>query len=189
MKIGVLALQGAVREHLLLLDRCGVEAVPVHKLGDLPDLDGLVIPGGESTAIGQLMEECGFLGPLRVLAAHGFTIYGTCAGMIILAERVQGGSVPRLGVMDITVRRNSFGRQRESFEADLNISGLEGKPLRAVFIRAPHVVETGPGTRVLARFGERAVFVQQGNLMATAFHPELTEDARIHALFARYGIL
>ncbi|MCL6614690.1 MAG: pyridoxal 5'-phosphate synthase glutaminase subunit PdxT, partial [Firmicutes bacterium] len=151
---------------------------------DLADLDGLVIPGGESTTVGRLLVRSGLLEPLRAQAEAGLAIFGTCTGMILLAKRIEGYEAqPRLGLMEITVRRNAFGRQVESFETDLFIPALGAEPLRAVFIRAPEVVEAGPGVEILARHGERIVLVRQGRYLAAAFHPELTADTRLHRYF------
>ncbi len=183
MKIGVLALQGAFREHRWMLERCGAEAVEVRKPDDLDDLAGLVIPGGESTTIGKLLVEWGLMDKIRERAAAGMAVYGTCAGMILLAREIAGSDQPRLGLMDVTVRRNAFGRQRESFEADLKVPEFGAEPVRAVFIRAPFIESAGPDVKVLAAVGDRIVIARQGKLLATAFHPELTDDDRIHKYF------
>lgn len=183
MKVGVLALQGAFREHRLTLERCGAEAVEVRKPEDIADIDGLVIPGGESTTIGKLLVEWGLMEPIKERAAAGMPIYGTCAGMILLAKDIIGSDQPRLALMDISVRRNAFGRQRESFEADLYVSDFGAEPVRAVFIRAPYIERVGPGVRVLAAVGDHIVIARQGQFLATAFHPELTRDDRIHQYF------
>ncbi|MEW6547273.1 MAG: pyridoxal 5'-phosphate synthase glutaminase subunit PdxT [Bacillota bacterium] len=185
MKIGVLDLQGAVSEHVRSLEKAGAEAVRVKKVGHLAGLDGLVIPGGESTTIGRLMDEYGFLDALRAMGSDGFPIFGTCAGMILLARDIARSEQPRLGLMDASVERNGFGRQRESFEADLEIPVLGDDPFRAVFIRAPYASQVGEGVQVLARLGERIVLYRQGKLLAAAFHPELTEDTRLHSYFLR----
>ncbi len=185
MKIGVLALQGAFREHRWMLERCGAEAVEVRKPEDLDDLAGLVIPGGESTTIGKLLVEWGLMDKIRERAAAGMAVYGTCAGMILLAREIVGSDQPRLGLMDVTVRRNAFGRQRESFEADLNVPEFGAEPVRAVFIRAPFIELAGPDVKVLAAVGDHIVIARQGNLLATAFHPELTDDDRIHRYFIK----
>ncbi len=183
MKIGVLALQGAVAEHLRCLGECEVEPVAVKRVEQLHELSGLVIPGGESTTIGKLMEEYGFISALRELGKRGFPIFGTCAGLILLAREIEGSSQPRLGLMDILARRNAFGRQRESFEADLQVPAVGSDPFRAVFIRAPYIEAAGKEVEVLARFGEKIVMARQGPFLASAFHPELTEDLRIHRYF------
>ncbi|GGE06245.1 pyridoxal 5'-phosphate synthase subunit PdxT [Marinithermofilum abyssi] len=182
MKIGVLALQGAVREHVRMLEQAGAEAVTVKRKQDLEDLDGLVIPGGESTTISKLMHKYDLMEPIRELGKSGFPIFGTCAGLILLAERIEESDVSHLGLMDITVRRNAFGRQRESFEARLNVKGV-AEDFEAVFIRAPYISEAGEGVDVLSAIGDRMVIVQQGHLLGAAFHPELTEDPRLHAHF------
>lgn len=183
MKIGVLALQGAFREHRLMFERCGASVVEVRKPDELEGLDGLAIPGGESTTIGKLMVEWGLLERIKARAAAGMGIYGTCAGMILLAKDIVGSSQPRLGLMDTVVQRNAYGRQRESFEADLTVPELGDKPVRAVFIRAPYIVSAGPAVQVLAAVNDRIVLARQGRLLASAFHPELTDDERIHRYF------
>lgn len=184
MKIGVLALQGAVSEHLMSLQQAGAdEAVPVKRKEELQGLDGLVLPGGESTTIGKLMNQYELMDPIRDLALAGVPMFGTCAGLILLANRIEGQDWVHLGVMDIYANRNSFGRQRESFETDLTIAGMEGDPYRAVFIRAPHIIEVGKDTEVLATVQDRIVAARQGHLLATAFHPELTDDIRMHKYF------
>jgi pyridoxal 5'-phosphate synthase pdxT subunit len=184
VKIGVLALQGAFREHRVMLEeRCRVEAVEIRKPAELDAVSGLILPGGESTTIGKLMVEGGLLDKIRERAAAGMAIYGTCAGMIMLAKDIVGSDQPRLGLMDITVRRNAFGRQRESFEADLSVPEFGAEPVRAIFIRAPYIEKAGPQVRVLAAVGEHIVIARQGNFLTTAFHPELTKDDRIHKYF------
>lgn len=186
MRAGVVAAQGAFREHRLALEQCGCRTVEVRLPEQLNGLDALVLPGGESTAIGKLLQEYGLLEPLVSLGRDGLPIYGTCAGMVLLARAVTGGLAsgqPLLGLMDITVRRNAFGRQRESFEAELSIPVLGASPYRGVFIRAPYVEEAGEGVEVLATFMDKPVMVRQGKLLATAFHPELTPDLRLHQYF------
>ncbi|MGQ9778419.1 MAG: pyridoxal 5'-phosphate synthase glutaminase subunit PdxT [Bacillota bacterium] len=186
MNIGVLALQGDVREHLLSLERCGIKGRPVKVPADLAELEGLIIPGGESTTVGKLLVRGGLLEPLHRQAEAGMAVFGTCTGLILLAKHIEGyEEQPRLGLMDITVRRNAFGRQVDSFETELSIPALGDPPLRAVFIRAPEVVSVGPGVEVLASFGERIVLVRQGRYLAAAFHPELTPDLRLHQYFLR----
>ncbi len=187
--IGVLALQGDVPEHLRALEACGARPVPVRRPEELEHVDGLVIPGGESTTLWRLSVAFEVLDPLRKLITAGLPAFGSCAGMIMLADRLTDG-VPgqqTYGGIDMTVRRNAFGRQVDSFESDITLSGLdqEGRPLRAVFIRAPWVEEIGEGVAVLAtdQGTGRIVAVRQGQLLATAFHPELTPDRRIHELF------
>lgn len=183
MKIGVLALQGAVSEHINSLQRAGADkVVSVKRKEDLEGLDGLVLPGGESTTIGKLMNQYDLMDPTREMAKAGVPLFGTCAGLILLANRIEGQDWSHLGVMDIFVNRNSFGRQRESFEANLPVKGLE-EPFSAVFIRAPHIIEVGEQVDVLAKFEDRIVTARQGNLLATSFHPELTDDVRLHKYF------
>ncbi len=183
MKIGVLALQGAFIEHIKMLRRLGVEAVEARLPHQLDDLDGLIIPGGESTTIGKLATAYGLIAPLRRFAEKRPT-WGTCAGMIFLAKDIGIDEQPILGAMDITVDRNAFGRQIDSFETELQIAGLEGEPFHAVFIRAPVVTAVEPAVDILARLDDgRIVAVRQGRLLATAFHPELTDDLRLHASF------
>jgi 5'-phosphate synthase pdxT subunit len=187
----VLALQGDVREHLRALEAAGAEAVTVRRPEELAKVDALVLPGGESTTIGKLARVFELDEPLRERIADGLPVYGSCAGMILLADRVDAGGSPlesTFGGIDITVRRNAFGRQVDSFEEDLAVEGVEGAPLRAVFIRAPWVQEVGPAARAIGHVtsGEHAgriVAVRQGNRLATSFHPELTGDGRIHAYF------
>ena len=184
-RIGVLALQGDFREHVATLARLDVAAFEVRTLEQLDAADGLIIPGGESTTIARLLLAFGLREPLRDRIASGLPVWGTCAGAILLAERAPGLDRPTLGVLDITVERNAFGRQLDSFEADLEIAGLEGGPFRGVFIRAPAIVEAGPGVEVLATIEGRSIAAcRAGALLATTFHPELTDDLRVHALFA-----
>ncbi|WP_076817022.1 pyridoxal 5'-phosphate synthase glutaminase subunit PdxT [Pseudofrankia asymbiotica] len=184
-RIGVLALQGDVREHARALAAAGAEAVEVRRPEELAAVDGLVLPGGESTTIGRLLRIFGLLDPLRAAVGDGLPVYGSCAGMILLAQDVLDGrpDQPLIGGLDVVVRRNAFGRQVDSFEADLEVEGLTGPPLHAVFIRAPWVEKAGDGVTVLARVGEHPVAVRQGHLLATSFHPELTGDIRMHELF------
>jgi 5'-phosphate synthase pdxT subunit len=188
-RIGVLALQGDVREHLVALHSLGFAALAVRRPAELDSCDGLVIPGGESTTMAKLARIFDLFGPLQKRIAAGMPTFGTCAGMILLADRVEDGTTDQetLGGLDITVRRNAFGRQVDSFEAGLDFAGLED-PVHAVFIRAPWVESVGPGVEVLARVGAgeavgRIVAVRQGPLMATSFHPEVGTDLRIHRLF------
>ena len=185
MKIGVLALQGAFREHLDTLAAIGVEGVRVREPADLAGVSGLILPGGESTTMRQLIERWGLRGPILDLAARGAPIFGTCAGMIVLSREIAGGEPPILPLLDITVERNAFGRQLESFEADLSVPVLGDRPVHAVFIRAPAVERTGPGVDVLARLDDgRIVAVRDRNVVATAFHPELAGETRFHRLVA-----
>ncbi|SNR32558.1 pyridoxal 5'-phosphate synthase glutaminase subunit PdxT [Blastococcus mobilis] len=187
--IGVLALQGDVREHLGALTEQGARAVPVRRPEELAAVDGLVLPGGESTTIVKLAARFGLLEPLRAAVQAGLPAYGSCAGMILLADRILDAPPDQetVGGLDVTVRRNAFGRQVDSFESEVDL-GLDGGPLRAVFIRAPWVEKAGEGVEVLGRVvggaaDDRIVAVRQGNLVATSFHPELTGDRRVHALF------
>ncbi|HBV96314.1 MAG: glutamine amidotransferase [Peptococcaceae bacterium BICA1-7] len=185
MLIGVLALQGAFREHEKMLRACkeNIETRQVRLPGQLEGIDGLVIPGGESTTMGKLMIEFGLLDPIRALGSRGVPIFGTCAGLIMLAKDIVGSDQPSLGLMDISVERNAFGRQVESFEDDLDIPDMGEDPFRAVFIRAPYILSVGSGVKVLAQFGDKIVFARQGHLLAAAFHPELTGDYRVHRYF------
>jgi pyridoxal 5'-phosphate synthase pdxT subunit len=183
-KIGVLAMQGAFVEHIAALRRLEVEAVPVRLSTEFKGLNALVIPGGESTTIGKLMRDYSLVDELRKLIAKGFPVMGTCAGMILLAKQVQGLKQHTLEAMDIEVKRNAFGRQVDSFEADLDIPVLGQPPFPAVFIRAPWIEKVGDGVEILAGLPDgTAVAVRQGNLIATAFHPELTDDLRFHDYF------
>jgi 5'-phosphate synthase pdxT subunit len=187
VRIGVLALQGAFREHRRVLEALGATAVEVRRPGDLEGLDGLIIPGGESTTIRMLMEDYGLTPVLRDRIAAGLPVLGTCAGMIVLARRVDGVPVPGLDALDVDVRRNAFGRQVDSFEADLDVPAVGDRPFHAVFIRAPLVDSVGPEVNVLARLeDQRVVGVQQGHVMGVAFHPELTDDARLHRYFLQH---
>lgn len=185
--VGVLALQGAFREHRLMLESLGARVREVRLPGDLAGLAGLVIPGGESTTMGKLMTDYALRDPIRAFHARGGAIWGTCAGAILLAREIEGvppqfGTQPSLDLMDVRVRRNAFGRQRDSFEEPLAVTGL-GAPFPAVFIRAPVIERVGEGVTVLARRGDEVVLVREGRLLASSFHPELTSDARLHALF------
>jgi pyridoxal 5'-phosphate synthase pdxT subunit len=183
MKVGVLALQGAFIEHVKMLRGLGAEAVEVRLPEHLEGLDALIIPGGESTTIGKLAVEYGLVEPLREFALSKPT-WGTCAGMIFLAKDIGVDRQPILGVMDLKVNRNAFGRQIDSFEADLNIEGLDGGPFHAIFIRAPVATAAGDDVDVLAKLDDdRIIAARQGHLFATAFHPELTGDSRLHAYF------
>jgi len=184
-RIGVLALQGDVREHLAMLTDAGAQAVSVRRPAELASVDGLVIPGGESTTIEKLLRSWDLFEPLRDRIADGLPVLGTCAGMVLLADRIANPASGQtgLGGLDITVRRNAFGRQVDSFEDDLDITGLDA-PVHAVFIRAPWVEQLGPAVRVLARARDgHPVVVEQGALLAVAFHPEISGDGRLHRLF------
>jgi 5'-phosphate synthase pdxT subunit len=185
LTIGVLAVQGDVREHVRVLTSLGAQAHGIRRPTELTELDGLVIPGGESTTMDKLVRAFDLFEPLRALIAGGLPVYGSCAGMIMLADRIAEGRPDQqtLGGLDITVRRNAFGRQVDSFEEDIEFVGLDGGPVRAVFIRAPWVEEAGDGVDVLARAAGKIVAVRQGALLATSFHPEVTGDTRVHELF------
>jgi pyridoxal 5'-phosphate synthase pdxT subunit len=184
MKIGVLALQGSFAEHIEALRRLGTEQREVRLPAHLEGIDGLIVPGGESTAIGKLLVRAGLLEPLRAAIGAGLPVYGTCAGMILLARDIGGLDQPLLGVMDIKVRRNAFGRQLESFEESLVIAPLGEEPFHGIFIRAPLIEETGSGVTALARLPDgRVVAARQGRLLVSAFHPELTDDLRMHRYF------
>ena len=185
MKIGVLALQGAFREHLRTLGAIGVEGVPVRLPHDLEDVAGLILPGGESTTMRQLIERWGLHQPILDLAASGAPLFGTCAGMIVLAREIAGGESPILPLLDVTVERNAFGRQLDSFEADLSVPVLGDHPVHGVFIRAPVIERTGPDVQNLARLDDRRIVaVRERNIIATAFHPELAGETRFHRLVA-----
>jgi 5'-phosphate synthase pdxT subunit len=179
-RVGVLAYQGDVREHLAALEAAGAEAVEVRQVEELDAVDGLVLPGGESTVIGKLATRYGLLEPLRERAAAGLPVLGTCAGMIFLAREVEGPPQDLLGVLDVRVRRNAFGRQVASFEAEVDVKGVDGGPVAGAFIRAPWVADAGPEVEVLAELEGKVVAVRQGNLLATAFHPELSGEVRLH---------
>jgi 5'-phosphate synthase pdxT subunit len=183
--IGVLALQGDVREHLAALTAAGAQARPVRRPEELAEVEGLVIPGGESTTMSKLAVIFGLLEPLRERIRAGMPVYGTCAGMIMVADKILDGREDQetLGGIDMIVRRNAFGRQNESFEAAVDIKGIEGGPVEGVFIRAPWVESVGAGAEVLATYDDHTVAVRQGHVLATSFHPELTGDHRVHALF------
>lgn len=208
--VGVLALQGDVREHVAALEAVGARAFPVRRLAELTRVDGLVLPGGESTTIAKLLQTFELMEPIKAAIRSGLPVYGSCAGMILLADRIENGAVGQetLGGMDVTVRRNAFGRQRDSFEVDLdvtNIAEAPDRPIRTVFIRAPWIEKvghrsetTGPGVEVLARIpatdtsgrpvavgAGKIVAARQGSLLATAFHPEVTGDLRVHDYFVR----
>ncbi len=183
VSVGVLAIQGDVAEHKTMLAGLGVEAVEVRLPADLARVDGLIMPGGESTTIGKLMVTYGLDQALQARARRGMPVYGTCAGMILLARTARGGEPPLLRLMDITVARNAYGRQVDSFEADLEVPALGPPPLHAVFIRAPVIEEAGPGIEVLATLDGRPVLARQGNLLVSSFHPELTPDVRLHRYF------
>lgn len=179
--VGVLALQGDFREHLKALTELGADAFEVRTPAELDGADALIIPGGESTTIGKLADRFGLIAPLRDRINEGMPVYGTCAGMILLASSVTGGEQHLLGVLDVVVERNAFGRQNESFEADVEIAGFD-TPFPAVFIRAPWVAKLGAGVEALATISEHPVMIRQGSILATSFHPELTGDYRVHRM-------
>ncbi len=183
--IGVLALQGDVREHLAALSGLGATARPVRRAAELAELDGIVVPGGESTTMCRLLDVFELRAPLAARLADGLPAFGSCAGMIVLSSGILDGPPDQrpLDAIDIVVRRNAFGRQVDSFETDLDIDGVHGGALRGVFIRAPWVERAGPGVRVLASVGEHPVAVREGAVLATSFHPEVSGDDRLHRLF------
>ncbi len=182
-RVGVLALQGAFREHLQVLEDLGCEAVEVRKASDLDNINGLILPGGESITIGKLLQIDELGDRIKELAADNFPIFGTCAGMILLSKHVDDSDQYRLGLMDMTVRGNAFDRQIASFETYLEVPALGSDPVRAVFIRAPFIREVAPNVGILAEYDGKIVFVRQGNMLASAFHPELTPDHRVHQYF------
>ena len=185
MKIGVLALQGAFREHLRTLDAIGVEGVPVRLPSDLEGVSGLILPGGESTTMRKLIDRWALRQPIPDLASSGAPLFGTCAGMIVMAREIAGGEDPVLPLLDVTVERNAFGRQLDSFEAELPVPILGDQPVHGVFIRAPVIERAGPDVDVLARLDDgRVVAVRERNIIATSFHPELAGETRFHRLVA-----
>jgi len=185
MKVGVLALQGAFREHREVLDALGVEAIEVRTPAELGALDALILPGGESTTMSQLLDSSGVRGPLAELLREGLPVLGTCAGMILLAREVVDGRPDQesFGAIDVAVRRNAYGRQRDSFEADLTVDGLTGGPFPGVFIRAPRIETVGEHVEVLARHDDVPVLARQGAVVVASFHPELSGDLRLHEWF------
>jgi 5'-phosphate synthase pdxT subunit len=183
-RIGVLALQGDVREHIEILKKLGVEPVEVRDVEDLEGLAGLIVPGGESTTIGKIMVESGLLDGIRSFFYKGGPVWGTCAGMVLAASATTGQRQPLLGLMNALVERNGFGRQVYSFEKDLEIEGFE-EPFTGVFIRAPFFEDVGPGVEVIGKVGDRIVAAKGDNILVTAFHPELTDDHRFHEYFLR----
>ncbi len=182
VKIGVLGLQAAVREHVKSVEASGAEAVVVKRIEQLEEIDGLILPGGESTTMRRLIDKYDFMEPLRTFAKSGKPMFGTCAGMILLAKTLIGYDEAHIGAMDITVERNAFGRQKDSFEAALSIKGV-GEDFVGVFIRAPYVVDVADDVEVLSTHGDRMVAVRQGPFLAASFHPELTDDHRVTAYF------
>lgn len=185
MKIGVLALQGAVREHCDSLKACGVEPVEIKYRDQFTDVQGLIIPGGESTTVGKLLVKYGMLDTLAGMGRNGFPIFGTCTGLILLAKEIVGSDQPRLNLMDITVERNAFGRQIASFEKDLAIPEIGSPDFHAIFIRAPYIIKVAAGVQILAIMDEKILLARQENLLAAAFHPELTADLRVHQYFLK----
>lgn len=179
LKIGVLGLQGAVEEHIRQINALNAEGIIIKRIEQLEDIDGLILPGGESTAIRKLMDLYGFVDRLKEFKKP---IFGTCAGMVLLAKDISESAEAHLSLMDITVKRNAFGRQRFSFEINLSINGLD-EPFQAVFIRAPYALDAGPNVEILATYKERIVAARQGNLLVSAFHPELTDDTRFMNIF------
>jgi pyridoxal 5'-phosphate synthase pdxT subunit len=184
VKIGVLALQGAVREHIKAVENCGAEAVAIKHKEELNEIDGLILPGGESTTMRRLIDKYDFMDALKEFANEGKPMFGTCAGLILLAKNLVGYDQPHIGVMDVTVERNSFGRQRESFEADLAIKDVADS-FPAVFIRAPHIVDVGDNVEILCKHDDRIVVAREGQFLGCSFHPELTEDYRFTAYFVK----
>ena len=184
MKIGVLALQGDVREHERALEATGAAAVRVRRPEELDGVDGLIVPGGESTTIGKLMDRFGLLQPIKARVADGMPLWGTCAGLILMARDIAGREQAphKLDLLDVVVTRNGYGRQTESFETDLDVDGLDD-PFRAVFIRAPVIESAGPAVEVLATFDGKPVLVRSGSLLGSSFHPEMTGDCRVHEMF------
>jgi pyridoxal 5'-phosphate synthase pdxT subunit len=182
VKVGVFALQGAVREHVRAVEACGAEAIVIKLKEQLKEVDGLILPGGESTTMRRLIDKYEFMDELKAFAAAGKPMFGTCAGLILLAKRLVGYDAPHIGVMDVTVERNSFGRQRESFEAELDIAGV-AEDFSAVFIRGPHIVEAGENVEILAKYDGRIVAAREGQFLGCSFHPELTDDHRMTGYF------
>lgn len=184
-RVGVLALQGDVPEHLRMAAQAGAEAITVRRRADLEGVDALIIPGGESTTVGKLLDRYDLMEPIRARARQGMPILGTCTGLILLAREIEGSDQPRLGLLDVTVRRNAYGRQLDSFETDVETPALGDPPMRAVFIRAPMVTRAGTEVEVLAESDGRPILVRQGNLIGAAFHPEIAGDDRVHRLLIR----
>lgn len=185
MLVGVLALQGAFREHVKMLETCGVDGVEIRRKEELANIDGLIIPGGESTTIGKLMVKWDLLDTIRNRVIAGMPVFGTCAGMVLLAKDIVGSDQPRLNLMDVTAVRNAYGRQVDSFEAELDISAIDGKPFKGVFIRAPYIEKVEPHVGIMSKYGEKIVMARQGNCLSSAFHPELTDDTRVHNYFIK----
>ena len=182
LKIGVLGLQGAVREHIRSVEACGAQGIVIKTTNQLDEVDGLIIPGGESTTMRRLIDKYNFMEPLRKFGQDGKPMFGTCAGLILLAKNLVGYTESHLGLFDVTVERNSFGRQKDSFEAELMITGV-GEDFVGVFIRAPHIVEVGEDVEILSKHNGRIVAARQGQFLGCSFHPELTDDHRMTQLF------
>lgn len=182
VKVGILGLQGAVREHVRSIEECGAEAIVIKRKEQLDEVDGLILPGGESTTMRRLIDRYNFMDSLKQFAQAGKPMFGTCAGLILLAKTINGYEEPHIGIMDVIVERNSFGRQRESFEVDLDIAGV-AEDFQAVFIRAPHIVQAGENVEILAKHNERIVVAREDNILGCSFHPELTDDHRITSYF------
>jgi len=183
LKVGVLSLQGAVEEHLRMIKRCDFEGIKVKTVEDLEKVDRLIIPGGESTTIGKLAKIYGLDREIVKKGREGMPIFGTCAGMILLANKIIGNKQIRFNLIDIVVERNAFGRQVDSFEVELKIKDFNGEPFKAVFIRAPYIKEAGKEVKILAEFRGKIVMARQKNILVSSFHPELTEDIRVHKYF------
>ncbi len=181
-RIGILALQGDVSEHIQAVELAGGIAVPVRRSGIIPTCSGIVIPGGESTTIGRQLERTGIADEIKHSAMNGVPVLATCAGLVLISKEIDSGALRPLGLIDVSVQRNAFGPQRESFEAEIEVAGFD-KPYRAVFIRAPVVIRCGDGVEELARVGKHVVAVRHKNIIGLAFHPELTDDLRFHSLF------
>jgi len=182
--IGVLAIQGAYHKHAGSVGRLGIRTIEVRNPADLDMVDGLIIPGGESTTIGKLLVKNNMVDPIKKRIADGMAVFGTCAGMILLAKSVPGRDQPLLEVMDISVERNAYGRQIDSFEAEFTVKGLEGGAVNGIFIRAPKIIGVSDNVQVLASYENVPILVRQGNILAASFHPELSDDLRIHSYFA-----
>ncbi|PRO39466.1 pyridoxal 5'-phosphate synthase glutaminase subunit PdxT [Bacillus sp. LLTC93] len=182
LTIGVLGLQGAVREHIQSIEACGAEGKIIKRVEELEAVDGLIIPGGESTTMRRLMDTYQFIDPIKAFAAQGKPIFGTCAGLIMLAKHIEDREDAHLGLLNVSVARNSFGRQVDSFEADVEVKGLDA-PFTGVFIRAPHIISADDSVEVLAKYDGRIVMAKENNILGCSFHPELTDDHRLTQLF------
>ncbi|MFL0452077.1 MULTISPECIES: pyridoxal 5'-phosphate synthase glutaminase subunit PdxT [Bacillus] len=182
LTIGVLGLQGAVREHIQSIEACGAEGKIIKRVEELEIVDGLIIPGGESTTMRRLMDTYQFIEPIKAFAAQGKPIFGTCAGLIMLAKHIEDREDAHLGLLNVSVARNSFGRQVDSFEADVEVKGLDA-PFTGVFIRAPHIISADEGVEVMAEYDGRIVMAKENNILGCSFHPELTDDHRLTQLF------